>query len=295
MDVPTMRTRYLSRLPNGEVEKYLARNDIIFVPVGTIELHGAMPLDTEYVGPLAFAQAMAEEIDGLVLDGLQYFYAGATTIGRGAVQMSIRSGYDYLKEIARSLMCQGFRRQVYVTGHGPAELTVAAMALDFFDETKVPLAYIDMARTLNYTAKKRDVAKDGPQDYHDIIHGTYEILGRREDLPVDPNVYPEVHGQAMPPSLANITHMVNFGGFAYSLPFYFGDLTDHGPTNAPFRTVEEREAACLKGLEELRRTVRLMDLPQYMKQFSDQMAYTEEVIKPKYGRYLPKIRHVDWT
>ena len=35
-----MRTRILPRMLNDEVEEYLSRNDIIIVPVGTVEMHG---------------------------------------------------------------------------------------------------------------------------------------------------------------------------------------------------------------------------------------------------------------
>src|SRR5689334_9469372 len=64
--VPQMRSRYLTSLTNTEVEAYLQRNDIIFIPVGNVEVHGGLPTDCEYVGPLAFAQKMAEQTDGLV-------------------------------------------------------------------------------------------------------------------------------------------------------------------------------------------------------------------------------------
>ena len=52
-----MRTRILGRLSNFEVEDYLKRNDIIFVPVGPTEMHGRCPLEIEYVGPLGMAIA----------------------------------------------------------------------------------------------------------------------------------------------------------------------------------------------------------------------------------------------
>ena len=35
-----MRTRFLSKLTNGEVEEYLKGNDMIYVPVGVTETHG---------------------------------------------------------------------------------------------------------------------------------------------------------------------------------------------------------------------------------------------------------------
>jgi len=46
--VPQMRTRYFTTLSNVEVEQYLKRNDVIFVPVGTSESFGTMPNDMEY-------------------------------------------------------------------------------------------------------------------------------------------------------------------------------------------------------------------------------------------------------
>ena len=73
-----MRTRILPRMLNDEAETYLTRNDVIIVPVGTVELHGGLPLDSETVISEAFALRMAEAADGLVLTGLPYFYAGAT-------------------------------------------------------------------------------------------------------------------------------------------------------------------------------------------------------------------------
>ena len=39
---PQMRTRYFTSLSNVEVEQYLKRNDVIFVPVGTSESFGTM-------------------------------------------------------------------------------------------------------------------------------------------------------------------------------------------------------------------------------------------------------------
>lgn len=88
-----LRTRFLPKLLNSEVDEYLKSNDIIIVPVGTVEMHGGLPLDSETVISEAFALKMAEACDGLVLTGLPYFYAGATASGRGTVQVSVRPGH----------------------------------------------------------------------------------------------------------------------------------------------------------------------------------------------------------
>ena len=89
--VPQMRTRLLTGLTNTEIEQYLKRNDVIFVPVGTVEPHGGLPIDCEYVGPLAYAIKTAEATDGLVLPGMAYFFPDAT-IGRGAVHVTPSEG-----------------------------------------------------------------------------------------------------------------------------------------------------------------------------------------------------------
>ena len=62
-----LRTRFLPKLLNSEVDEYLKSNDIIIVPVGTVEMHGGLPLDSETVISEAFALKMAEACDGLVL------------------------------------------------------------------------------------------------------------------------------------------------------------------------------------------------------------------------------------
>ena len=88
-----MRTRIIPKMLNDEVEEYLTRNDIVIVPVGTVEMHGGFPLDSETVVSEAFALKMAEACDGLVLTGLPYFYAGATASGRGTVQSAFRKEF----------------------------------------------------------------------------------------------------------------------------------------------------------------------------------------------------------
>ena len=53
-----LRTRILPKMLNSEVEAYLERNDIIIVPVGTVEMHGGFPLDSETTISEAYALKM---------------------------------------------------------------------------------------------------------------------------------------------------------------------------------------------------------------------------------------------
>ena len=176
-----MRTRILGKMLNTEVQEYLNCNDIIIVPVGTTEMHGGFPLDCETVISEAYCLRMAEACDGLVLTGLPYFYAGATASGRGTVQVTIRQGIDYLGAIARSLLRLGFKRQVYMSFHGPAHMTICPMIRDFYDETGVPALYMDCMIQFD---KNKDLLTDFLNDFHAITVGAYKVMNRLEDVPL---------------------------------------------------------------------------------------------------------------
>ncbi|WP_338472525.1 creatininase family protein [Niallia sp. XMNu-256] len=280
-----MRTRFLSKLTNGEVEEYLQKNDLIFVPVGVTETHGALPLDAETVLAEAIALKMAEASDGLVLHNLPYFFAGGTIMARGTVQMSVKDGMTYLYQIAKSLLNQGFRRQVYITSHGPAYITVSGMVRDFFDETKVPILYMDILKA------SEAVQFNLMEKFHDMNIGAYKILGRLEDVPLN---VPESHSVTY-----DVQHMLagmsknpgnSLGKYAYqsgAVGSYFYEPSDHMATPL-LKTFEEREAHANAGVQAINELVKALDMPGIVENLRQVDFYTKDTILPKYGEYLPK-------
>jgi len=275
-----MRTRFLSKLTNGEVEQYLERSDIIFVPVGVTETHGALPLDAETVLAEAVALTMAEAVDGLVLHNLPYFFAGGTTVGRGTVQMSIADGKAYLQKIANSLLKQGFRRQVYVTSHGPAYLTVSSMVRDFFDETKVPLLYMDMLKTAEA------VNFDLLSSFHDLVIGAYDKLGRLEDVPLN---IPESSSVTY-----DVQHMLDgmaknpankLGKYAYqsgAVGSYFDSPSDH-MTTPKLTTAEQRAEYAARGVVAINDLVKALDMPAIVENLREADQYTNQTSVQRYS------------
>jgi len=143
--VRKLHTRDLTRLSQIQVADYLKRSDIIFIPIGAVETNGIMPSDRDYVSPLAYSMAMADELDALYMPGLIWSYPGTTMIAQATVNISPSQGVSFLRAMAESLMRQGFRRQVYISsGQGPAPLTGGTLVREFFDEYRVPLLYVDM-------------------------------------------------------------------------------------------------------------------------------------------------------
>ena len=259
-----MRTRILGKCLNSEVQEYLQHNDIIIVPVGTTEMHGGFPLDSETVISEAYALKMAESCDGLVLTGLPYFYAGATASGRGTVQVSVRQGIDYLGAIARSLLRLGFKRQVYISFHGPAHMTICPMIRDFYDETGVPILYMDCMMQFN---KNADLLKDFLNDFHAITVGAYKIMNRLDDVPLVTG-----YSHKEPQSCAPFSDLFGLGYQSAAVGYCCGENGDHMST-PDIPDVETRDRMAETGAAIISKMAERMDMPHVVEQLRKLEAY----------------------
>lgn len=259
-----MRTRILGKMLNSEVQDYLSRNDIIIVPVGTTEMHGGFPLDSETVVSEAYALHMAESCDGLMLTGLPYFYAGATASGRGTVQVSVRQGIDYLGAIARSLLRQGFKRQVYISFHGPAHITVCPMIRDFYDETGVPILYMD---SMIQFGKGQDLLKDFLNDFHAITVGAYKIMNHIDNVPL---VSGYCHRE--PQSCSPFQDLFDLGYQSAAVGYCFGENKDHMST-VDIPDIATRDALAATGERIITTMVERMDMPHVVDQLRKLESY----------------------
>ena len=263
-----LRTRILPKMLNSEVEAYLERNDIIIVPVGTVEMHGGFPLDSETTISEAYALKMTEACDGLVLTGLPYFYAGATASGRGTTQVSVREGINYLSAIAHSLLRQGFKRQIYISFHGPAHMTCSPMVRDFYDETGVPILYMDL--TMQMLQNARDLFKS-MDAFHTITVGAYQIMNRLEDVPLTTE-----YSEQLPKKCDAFNDIFNLAYQSASTGYYFSEPTDHMPTTA-IPDEETRQRLAGEGAELISSLVQRMDVPHVVEQLRKLEAYGHEV------------------
>ena len=251
-----MRTRILGKMLNAEVQEYLSHNDIIIVPVGTTEMHGGLPLDCETVMSEALALKMAESCDGLVLTGLPYFYAGATASGRGTVQVTVRQGIDYLGAIARSLLRLGFKRQVYVSFHGPAHMTICPMVRDFYDETGVPILYLDSVMKILGSVKELG----GFEALNDMFVGAYKVMGRLEDVPLVTGF-----SDPVPQSCAPFNDLFALGYQSAAVGYCFGENQDHAPT-PDIPDIETRDRMAENGEKVINKLVDTMNMPHVVQQ-----------------------------
>ena len=272
-----MRTRFLSKCTNQEVESYLNANDIIIVPVGVTELHGGLPMDSESALAEGIALKMAEACDGLVLHNLPYFYAGSTIRGRGTVQVNVEPSIQYLKEVTKSLIRQGFRRIIFTSFHGPAHLYISPVVRDIFEEYHVPVLYIDPLQALGMEKLFAEISSEDP--FSELILGAYDLLGRLEDVPL---TTPEndfwTNRKESTTAFAN-----KINGMAYAsgaIGMIFGDHMDHMPT-VNITSESQRQKLADDSRENIDRMITLLDMPEVVKQ----MKQVDEFVEKQANQY----------
>jgi creatinine amidohydrolase len=284
--VRKLHTRDLTRLSQVQVADYLKRSDIIFIPVGAVETNGIFPSDRDYVSPLAYAMLMADELDALYMPGLMWSYPGTTLIAQATVNVTPSEGTDFLRSVARSLLHQGFRRQVYISsGQGPAPLTAGTLVREFFDAEHVPILYIDMD---NFLPK----LKLAPDARSKALWGAHYVTGRLIDLPLKGD-YGETESKAAGPVPEN-TGLAGLGKLGYSGSLYLGswvpDVMAHGGERVPPlpATAAEREEWGKQGQAQMLAIVKQMHLREAMDNLKKHDDYTNKVLVPKFGPILDR-------
>ena len=281
--VRPLHTRDLTRLSQVQVAGYLKRSDIIFVPVGAVETNGIQPSGRDYVWPLAYAMAMAEQTGGLYMPGLAWSYPGTTAVAPATINNSPREGTRFLKNLAHSLLRQGFRRQVYLSAsHGPAPLTAGTLVREFFEETRVPILYINMDTYLPRLQLK-------PAESNRTLYGAHWMTGRIIDLPLQGD-YGEAESHAAGPmpenkGLATLGRL-GFSG-SLSLGSWINDVMAHGGGTAELpASAVERDTWGREGQRQIEAIAGRMRMKEAMEALREHDRYTQEVIVPKMGKML---------
>jgi creatinine amidohydrolase len=296
-----MRTRLLCSLTNLEIEDYLRRNDVIIVPIGPIEVNGANPVDIEYVGPLSYAVKIAEKMDALVLEHMVFAYPGGTASARGTVYVSPSEWANFIKTIATSLLRQGFKTQIYITGHGPSHSFMDTFLFEFMAEKKIAVLHMSMGTVAS------NLKLDTKVDRGATTLGSYAIVGRLNDVPLTTDLAginqpdlaaylqanPERAQTAMtrPPAQQTQQQTGLRGGRlndTYPVTHFYSSPYDHGGVPKPLATTaEERDRLAKQGVAYINEVVDKMDAPGILKALREQQKYVDGVVN-KLGDLLPK-------
>lgn len=302
-----MRTRALNAMTNHEIEEYLKRKDVVFIPVGTVETHNPYPVDCEYVMAEAWAKLFAEQFDCVYMPNLMYLCSGGTDSICGTVKVGMQDAMSYLYAISRSLLAQGFKRQVFIPGHGPSTLFIHPVIHQILDDTKVPMLHLE-PRTLFskkgvLPPRKRDFTgtwkfktlsdEDGIGDHAEML-GAYKIIGRLNDVPTgaEANI-PETLAQegAVFNSWFPEHDIINECSNVHApSPFFYDHENQHAAGPLP-ETQEEIEREAAIGEAYMRDLVSKVDFNQHLDVLKRLQEHIANKVVPAVGKeHLPADR-----
>ena len=113
-----MTTR-LENLSYPEVEAYLSGKDTILVPVGSMEQHSPFGLmGTDFITAEAIACKEADTMGILVCPTLNYGVSSHHMAFPGTVSLKPATLIVLVEDVATSLLAHGFRRILFINGHG---------------------------------------------------------------------------------------------------------------------------------------------------------------------------------
>jgi creatinine amidohydrolase len=143
-------SRDLDALSWKAVEGYLAEagdRSVAFVPVGAVEAHGEhAPLGTDHFIAGEIARRLAERANGLVFPRLPL---GVLDVGyvfdhlAGSVGVRAETLIAVATDVGTQLARGGFRRVVFVNGHGPNAAPLTLATFNVHRETQAQAAVVD--------------------------------------------------------------------------------------------------------------------------------------------------------
>lgn len=109
----------LENLSYPKVEEYLKKKDIILVPTGSVEQHSPYGLiGTDFITAEAVARRVAEAMHILVAPTVKYGVSPHHMAFKGTVSLTPDTMIILISDIIESLVAHGFRRIVFINGHG---------------------------------------------------------------------------------------------------------------------------------------------------------------------------------
>ncbi len=101
-----------------QVEDYLDLDDRIVVPLGSTEQHGYLSLATDAILAQKVSEEAAEPLGVPVLPVLSFGLAPYFTAFPGTISLKTETYFSLVEDILNSLYRSGFRRILFVNGHG---------------------------------------------------------------------------------------------------------------------------------------------------------------------------------
>ena len=109
----------LENLSYIEVEQYLNSKETILIPVGSVEQHSPYGLiGTDFIAAEGVAREVGKRMELLVAPTINYGVSPHHMDFKGSATLSPTTFINVVKDVALSFVHHGFRRIIFVNGHG---------------------------------------------------------------------------------------------------------------------------------------------------------------------------------
>ncbi|MCS7180775.1 MAG: creatininase family protein [bacterium] len=162
-------------LSSEKIKEYLKKKDLVILPTGSVEMHGPdIPVGCDIFITWATSILFAEKWQCLVAPPIIYTYPGASDFWSGTIDVSVEITFNYIKEVTKGFLKNGFNKVIIMVFHGPLIPIVQMVVREIFRETgKIVLSF-----TPNIMPDEKMVQKLGYKEGEDIwILASLKILG----------------------------------------------------------------------------------------------------------------------
>ena len=143
-----MRKILWEQLKRTEFKQFADADAVVIIPVGAMEQHGNhLPVNTDTNCTYTLAKCAAEAVEGIPVLVLPPVWAGysphhmSMEHPEGTISLGYHTFANLLTDIAASVHAHGFRRVMFLNGHGGNTAIVASIRLKLLEEKGIPSIY----------------------------------------------------------------------------------------------------------------------------------------------------------
>ncbi len=242
----------LADLAYPDIRAYLARDDIILIPMASLEQHGPhLPLSTDTVTAYEVSKRAAEQADVLytptVWTGYSPQHMRGPGQGMGTITIRAETLNSLLYDIARSLIHHGFNKLVFVNGHGSNVKVIDPVLRKIRYDTGAMVAFYKPYAE-RYMGLIKDLMENPPEEtpgWHSSELETSQMLAHNAKLVrMERAAQTETHIPRWLPdsfSKADGAPDVQFKGHQYfQFPMDHDEFTETGVIGNPMRATAEK-------------------------------------------------------
>jgi creatinine amidohydrolase/Fe(II)-dependent formamide hydrolase-like protein len=165
---------------NYDVLTGLDKKEFVFIPVGSIEVHGpSLPFGSDTYVVNAFISLIESKIKSIIMNPVTYGYAAITKSINGTISIDLNTASAYMHDIIKSIIALGFEKIIILNIHKDNDLPIKLAIEQIFNEDNLPVLYINPYLDFSKFDESIFSSKDNSYKETSLILASLELLNRQ--------------------------------------------------------------------------------------------------------------------